>query len=183
MAVETAHCTVSLPHRLYIAAVHRLYHGWLQPPDVGVILCFDAVLDFVVQLREEVDAGDFLHFVNGFTVVLQPLVAGFIFKYEADALPVAVDFCKADFVEGVGHDHVVVTDGFGMFRHNRSARDIDIAVFFRPIADLHLQIVPVAAVQVVVLWADVGQIKALVHSGLVPLHIAGGSHVTTVVFG
>lgn len=110
-------------------------------------------------------------------------MTGFVFEDEADALPAAVDLAEANFVEGVGHGDFVAADGFGIVGHNGAAGDVDAAKLVGPVTDGHLQVVPVALVEVVVLRADVGEVETLLHSGWVPFHIASGSHVATVVFG
>ena len=63
---------------------------------------------------------------------------------------------------------------------NWSADDINIAISFSQFSCLLLQSKPIAAIELVILWTDIRQIKPLPHRFLGPFHVSCWSHMPLV---
>ena len=139
---------------------------------------FHLVLDGVGECGEEVDAGNALYLVDGVVVEVSLLVALGISDDDAEGFGGALQ-TEHDLEEGFGDSHGIVANGGVPALHpHRTADNIYLAILACPLAAVHLQAVPQAAVELGMLRTDVEQREGVVHGCPIPLVVACGTHVT-----
>ena len=69
----------------------------------------------------------------------------------------------------------------GFFRKNGATNNINLAILPSPIATLYLKAVPIARIETMQLWTNIGHKETFSHGFLVPFIVARWAHVTSVI--
>ena len=154
--------------------------AWELLPLAEVGLRLYAAFDVVGQRGEEVYSREAFHVVNREHIVRHGAMAVLILVDEANGAGRRTH-AQHHLIESVGHCHAVASDGAVLGVNHRAADDIDLAVFLSPAAARHLEVVPVAAVEIVALRTHIGEEEAVLLSLSVPLVVARRTHMPAVV--
>ena len=130
---------------------------------------------------KEIVSDEVFNFVNTHCIIPDGTLTRAIRENEADCLILSSSFCTYHLEEARWDNNLIFANSSRVFRNNGATTDPNLAMELSPSTATAFKLLPLSCIDLMILWADIREIKTFVHRLLTPLHVSRRSHVATII--